>query len=345
MNHGILQYLIIPLILCATTQHVSGGQCVVITPRVGETIDAAERDYFRLFPQTDDFQSATFSALADGRILLTITEESPSVKGKSGYDSLTLVELARRSPVYQEILDHWNDTCGAVTTDTLDANTFAELGEYIENFENVVTGRSACDTAQIGRWIMPPSPGRRLGLSAWAAVDHRASSDSTYLSVGIGSGKHGVPGNLHLTAVRIALSFSEGKHRFTLSYTNVSIWKLGINLFGGKCHPSPQCSYDAGLLYGWQILKGSWGFLQAGAGLAFTRTLVCRNHPDYNHPYRSYTESKRKSTIGLPLNLQAVFPRGSHPGLECDFFCNLNPLNSFYGLTVGLWIGAGAFHK
>ena len=158
MNHRVFSILMVVLFL----KTAAAGQPVAISPRVGETIDAAERRYFHLFPAAADFRSAEFTALADGRALLTITAENPSRKDKSGFDSLAIVELARRDPAYGTLLEHWDDTCGAKSFDTLDAGALATLASHIENFESLLTGRSAPDTARIARWMrFPPSSNKR----------------------------------------------------------------------------------------------------------------------------------------------------------------------------------------
>ncbi|MBI4551406.1 MAG: hypothetical protein HY710_04010 [Candidatus Latescibacteria bacterium] len=54
------------------TAQESEGQVVVVSPRVGEVIDAEERDWFKLFPNIPGFQSAIFLQRPDSTVIVRV---------------------------------------------------------------------------------------------------------------------------------------------------------------------------------------------------------------------------------------------------------------------------------
>jgi len=61
-------------------QEPENAKVVVISDRVGETIDLKERNYYHLFPLTKNFQSAVFLRQPDSTLVLQISEKTDGIE-------------------------------------------------------------------------------------------------------------------------------------------------------------------------------------------------------------------------------------------------------------------------
>lgn len=94
-------------------QETEPGKVIVLSEKVGETIDLKERDYYGLFLSSKNFQSAVILQRPDSSFVVQITEENDGIK-----------QLITQ-PIERKILD--------------------VLRQYIDNFENL----SSVDKARL----------------------------------------------------------------------------------------------------------------------------------------------------------------------------------------------------
>jgi hypothetical protein len=82
------------------------GKVIILSPMVGETIDREERDYYGLFPASQNFSSAVIFQQSDGSHVAEITEE---IKG---------TQQIRRRIMDQQTLQQFREHINAFETST-----------------------------------------------------------------------------------------------------------------------------------------------------------------------------------------------------------------------------------
>ena len=99
----LLANLTLALILGEGAYAQEGENRVVISPKVGETIDREERDYYGLFPASQNFYSAVIFQLPDGSYVAEITEEIEGTKQirRRPMDQQTLQQLREHINLFE----------------------------------------------------------------------------------------------------------------------------------------------------------------------------------------------------------------------------------------------------
>lgn len=98
---------------------------------------------------------------------------------------------------------------------------------------------------------------------------------------------------------------------------------------------------DVGLLYARMLLEESGGHLSAGGGLAYVQLQYEDDGLDLCGIFGGdcLDESRTLHTVGLPLEVQAIWRLSGGLGLGIYAFANLNREASFAGLTVSAQLG------
>lgn len=115
------------MLLCATLSAASAQENLaphVISTRVGETIDAAERAYFKLFPAERAFDHAQASLLNDGRIALKVWQQPT---GESASTIIFNRAEMTRLRVYFENFETLADPTQELPFSFIDAKVIARL--------------------------------------------------------------------------------------------------------------------------------------------------------------------------------------------------------------------------
>ena len=100
---------------------------------------------------------------------------------------------------------------------------------------------------------------------------------------------------------------------------------------------APETSRDIAVLYG-RRTSGSVAWMRAAAGLGLVHGVRRGDRQDCWIFFCSYVQ-ERHSTLGLALQLDAVWAPLSFLGLGLSFFGNLNERRSFGGVTLNLHLG------
>jgi hypothetical protein len=165
---------------------------------------------------------------------------------------------------------------------------------------------------------------------------HQSVPDLSFTAGGFGSG---VASGFGAPAFYGAFAFSvKGDKLVTVRTVYVSeIDMVGLG------HPTPlQSSWDLGLLYGVRTHNQGNFLGTASIGLAVV-THVRRG--DYLGAEQmwlfadTYYEKKNTTTVGIPIEVQAILSPTSSFGLGLIVFGDINPTSSLWGVTFSLFAG------
>jgi hypothetical protein len=165
-----------------------------------------------------------------------------------------------------------------------------------------------------------------LIMLLWASVaaaqetrSGRAPELLYWLDVGAGGGEYfGMMADVAVKANSSDLFLIRGSY----------MEELQICIFG-PCESAANYQGDVAGMYG-RIYKGRWGSIAGAAGAAVTFIRTDRTGGG---------EQTASTTIGLPLQVQAVFTPFSFIGLGVSGTANINPVETFAGAFITLQIG------
>jgi hypothetical protein len=103
LHQGIIGLsLLMGLFLKPALAQEPEGQAMIISPRVGDIIDAEERDRFRLFPDIKGFQSAVFLLLPDSTCVVRV------ITAEDGTEQTRGIRLSKtRWLQVRDMIDHY----------------------------------------------------------------------------------------------------------------------------------------------------------------------------------------------------------------------------------------------
>lgn len=280
--HGILAA---PEVCTAAPWQGPGTSCV-ISEKVGCEIDPQERERFRLFPRVNGFISANAFMTPDNTMELRIARTI----GEGPED----------------------------TTYVLNRRQADELNYYIDNFEDVVAGRTQ------PRWyLLRDIVDVRyiLGLTRERSRTYRAVPNSSgWTSIGMGASSAGVllgAGYTFVIKDKMLMTIRHvRREEFNpFSSPSESVWDLSALVGIGNAGKNGGAVASVGLGLVGGVRKGE----RTGGGWF----------------YSTY-EAQKFSTIGIPLELQLFLKAASSFGIGVNTYVNLNRERSFVGFAFSL---------
>ncbi|MBT2562966.1 hypothetical protein J7E50_22310 [Pedobacter sp. ISL-68] len=176
-----------------------------------------------------------------------------------------------------------------------------------------------------------------LFIDASAQQDTLRQKRKTYFGVGFSLGGGG---NRRLYG---DVDFFLQKRNSYISFKTSGVERIRIFYFGGL--PEPRIS-DVGILVGKSYTFNHYHYLKFGVGVALVHQ-VSRGALLYNDCDRpggclfsnNIYETIRKKPIGLPLEIKYGLYLDRTAAVTAGFSANLNDVESFYGISVGLVVG------